>query len=80
MFMSALKSFLVPNKHPFHMSLSFSHPPSLLSLLSAVELSRISFPGEVVKLEEAWGDHLVQQKHMDAAINHFIEAGYARLT
>ncbi|KAJ3607079.1 hypothetical protein NHX12_026594 [Muraenolepis orangiensis] len=41
----------------------------------AVELSRLSFPGEVVKLEEAWGDHLVQQKHMDAAINHFIEAG-----
>ncbi|CAL8315982.1 unnamed protein product [Lota lota] len=41
----------------------------------AVELSRVSFPSEVVKLEEAWGDHLVQQKQMDAAINHFIEAG-----
>ncbi|XP_030200601.1 intraflagellar transport protein 172 homolog [Gadus morhua] len=41
----------------------------------AVELSRVSFPSEVVRLEEAWGDHLVQQKQMDAAINHFIEAG-----
>uniref|UniRef100_A0A8C6TKI7 IFT80/172/WDR35 TPR domain-containing protein n=1 Tax=Neogobius melanostomus TaxID=47308 RepID=A0A8C6TKI7_9GOBI len=41
----------------------------------AVELSRAAFPSEVVRLEEAWGDHLVQQKHMDAAINHFIEAG-----
>ncbi|KAK2101763.1 hypothetical protein P7K49_019429, partial [Saguinus oedipus] len=28
----------------------------------------------VVKLEEAWGDHLVQQKQLDAAINHYIEA------
>ncbi|XP_037541130.1 intraflagellar transport protein 172 homolog [Nematolebias whitei] len=41
----------------------------------AVELARVSFPAEVVKLEEAWGDYLVQQKQMDAAINHFIEAG-----
>ncbi|KAM9703852.1 intraflagellar transport protein 172 homolog [Menidia menidia] len=41
----------------------------------AVELARIAFPAEVVKLEEAWGDYLVQQKQMDAAINHFIEAG-----
>lgn len=41
----------------------------------AVELARLAFPGEVVKLEEAWGDYLVQQKQMDAAINHFIEAG-----
>lgn len=42
----------------------------------AVELARLAFPTEVVKLEEAWGDYLVQQKQMDAAINHFIEAGY----
>lgn len=42
----------------------------------AVELARITFPAEVVKLEESWGDYLVQQKQMDAAINHFIEAGY----
>ncbi|XP_023121303.2 intraflagellar transport protein 172 homolog [Amphiprion ocellaris] len=41
----------------------------------AVELARVAFPAEVVKLEEAWGDYLVQQKQMDAAINHFIEAG-----
>ncbi|XP_058470061.1 intraflagellar transport protein 172 homolog [Solea solea] len=41
----------------------------------AVELARVAFPGEVVKLEKSWGDYLVQQKQMDAAINHFIEAG-----
>ncbi|KAJ8275180.1 hypothetical protein COCON_G00098050 [Conger conger] len=41
----------------------------------AVELARVAFPGDVVKLEEAWGDYLVQQKQMDAAINHYIEAG-----
>ncbi|POI27903.1 hypothetical protein CIB84_008347, partial [Bambusicola thoracicus] len=39
-----------------------------------VELARLAFPAEVVKLEEAWGDHLVQQKQLDAAINHYIEA------
>ncbi|XP_004083357.1 intraflagellar transport protein 172 homolog [Oryzias latipes] len=43
----------------------------------AVELARAAFPAEVVKLENAWGDHLVQLKQMDAAINHFIEAGYS---
>ncbi|CAB1340225.1 unnamed protein product, partial [Coregonus sp. 'balchen'] len=41
----------------------------------AVELARVAFPADVVKLEEAWGDYLVQQKQMDAAINHYIEAG-----
>ncbi|XP_060947369.1 intraflagellar transport protein 172 homolog [Limanda limanda] len=41
----------------------------------AVELARVAFPAKVVKLEEDWGDCLVQQKQMDAAINHFIEAG-----
>uniref|UniRef100_A0A3P8XGI6 IF140/IFT172/WDR19 TPR domain-containing protein n=1 Tax=Esox lucius TaxID=8010 RepID=A0A3P8XGI6_ESOLU len=41
----------------------------------AVELARMAFPADVVKLEEAWGDYLVQQKQMDAAINHYIEAG-----
>ncbi|XP_023687337.1 intraflagellar transport protein 172 homolog [Paramormyrops kingsleyae] len=41
----------------------------------AVELARAAFPADVVKLEEAWGDYLVQQKQMDAAINHYIEAG-----
>uniref|UniRef100_A0A3B3H2Z1 Intraflagellar transport 172 n=1 Tax=Oryzias latipes TaxID=8090 RepID=A0A3B3H2Z1_ORYLA len=32
----------------------------------AVELARAAFPAEVVKLENAWGDHLVQLKQMDA--------------
>ena len=48
---------------------------SLLSFYVAVELSRVAFPREVVKLEEAWGDYLVSQKQLDAAINHYIEAG-----
>ena len=30
---------------------------------------------QVVKLEEEWGDYLVQQKQLDSAISHFIEAG-----
>lgn len=42
----------------------------------AVELARYAFPENVTKLEEEWGEHLVQQKQLDAAINHFIEAGY----
>lgn len=45
-------------------------------LLLAVELSRVAFPREVVKLEEDWGDYLVSQKQLDAAINHYIEAGW----
>uniref|UniRef100_A0A3B3CG72 Intraflagellar transport 172 n=1 Tax=Oryzias melastigma TaxID=30732 RepID=A0A3B3CG72_ORYME len=55
-----------------------SQTRTLMFLLpAAVELARGAFPAEVVKLEEAWGDYLVQQKQMDAAINHFIEAGCA---
>ncbi|KAJ3413121.1 hypothetical protein HDV05_008517 [Chytridiales sp. JEL 0842] len=49
---------------------------------AAVELARVAYPHEVVVLEEAcivlikqWGDHLISQKQMDAAINHYIEAG-----
>ena len=30
---------------------------------------------EVVNLEELWGDHLVHSQQLDAAINHYIEAG-----
>lgn len=30
---------------------------------------------EVVLLEEEWGDYLVSHKQLDAAINHYIEAG-----
>ena len=41
----------------------------------AVELARREFPSEVVNLEEEWGDHLADNKQMDAAINHYIEAG-----
>ena len=41
----------------------------------AVELARYAFPEKVVKLEEEWGDFLVGQKQLDAAINHFIEGG-----
>lgn len=44
-----------------------------------MELARLAFPGEVVKLEEAWGDHLVQQKQLDAAINHYIEARWGQV-
>ena len=43
--------------------------------VTAVELARYAFPEKVTKLEEEWGEHLVQQKQLDAAINHFIEAG-----
>ncbi|XP_070378558.1 intraflagellar transport protein 172 homolog [Dermacentor albipictus] len=41
----------------------------------AVELSRQRNPGDVVALEEEWGEYLVSQRQLDAAINHFIEAG-----
>lgn len=40
----------------------------------AVDLARRMFPREVVSLEHDWGMYLVQQKQLDAAINHFIEA------
>ncbi|TPX67270.1 hypothetical protein SpCBS45565_g03981 [Spizellomyces sp. 'palustris'] len=42
---------------------------------AAVDLARAVFPQEVVKLQEQWGDHLVSQKQMDGAVNHYIEAG-----
>ncbi|KAJ3273642.1 hypothetical protein HDV01_004251 [Terramyces sp. JEL0728] len=42
---------------------------------AAVDLSRVLYPSEVVKLEEQWGDFLMTQKQTDGAINHFIEAG-----
>jgi len=41
----------------------------------AVELSRRSFPDEVIRLEDEWGDKLADEKQLDAAINHYIEAG-----
>ena len=42
----------------------------------AIELARTAYPAEVVGLEEQWGDHLTSQKQFNAAITHFIEAGY----
>ena len=42
----------------------------------AVELARTAFPGEVVRLEEQWGDHLCSFKQYDTAIIHYVEAGY----
>ena len=41
----------------------------------AVDLARRAFPHRVVELERSWGEWLVQHKQVDAAINHFIEAG-----
>lgn len=43
----------------------------------AIELAKHSQPGLVVALEEEWGDWLVSQRQVDAAINHYIEAGSA---
>lgn len=42
---------------------------------NAVELARRHFPSQVVGLEQSWGDYLVSQKQVDAAIAHYIEAG-----
>uniref|UniRef100_A0A7S0YIK8 Intraflagellar transport protein n=1 Tax=Polytomella parva TaxID=51329 RepID=A0A7S0YIK8_9CHLO len=44
----------------------------------AIDLARREDPSQVRVLEELWGDWLVVQKQMDAAINHFIES-YAPL-
>lgn len=44
----------------------------------AVDLARLVNPEQVVQLEEEWGDSLVENKQMDAAISHFIEAGCTR--
>eukprot|EP00746_Dinoflagellata_sp_MGD_P167287 gnl/MRDRNA2_/MRDRNA2_97790_c0_seq1.p1 gnl/MRDRNA2_/MRDRNA2_97790_c0~~gnl/MRDRNA2_/MRDRNA2_97790_c0_seq1.p1 ORF type:complete len:1756 (-),score=421.22 gnl/MRDRNA2_/MRDRNA2_97790_c0_seq1:252-5519(-) len=41
----------------------------------AVELAKQQQPALVVQLEQEWGDWLVAQKQVDAAINHYIEAG-----
>lgn len=44
----------------------------------AVELARVISPEKVTALEEEWGDNLVENRQLDAAINHFIEAGKTR--
>lgn len=41
----------------------------------AIELAKQSQPALVVQLEEEWGDWLSSQRQVDAAINHYIEAG-----
>lgn len=41
----------------------------------AVELARREFPGQVVGLEEEWGDHLYGLQQFDAACAHFIQCG-----
>jgi hypothetical protein len=38
----------------------------------AIDLARRQFPAAVIQIEEEWGDWLMSQKAMDAAINHFI--------
>jgi len=40
----------------------------------AVALCRREFPAQVVQLYEEWGDFCVEQKQMDAASSHYIQA------
>ncbi len=44
----------------------------------AIDLARREFPASVIEIEEEWGDWLMGQKAMDAAINHFIGERSAR--
>lgn len=62
------------------LDLMFSAPHGLLSSYvlpyrKAVQLAKTCAPSTVIALEEEWGDWLASQKQMDAAINHYIEAG-----
>lgn len=41
----------------------------------AVDLSRATFPAQVVELEAMWGDHLMEKGQLDLACSHFIQAG-----
>ena len=61
---------------------STSSSSSHLSVMcvTAVDLARYAFPADVVGLEEQFGDYLVSRKELDAAINHFIEAGWVVLS
>ena len=52
-----------------------SDPQCVPKCRKAVQLARGHAPAAVITLEEEWGDWLASQKQMDAAINHFIEAG-----
>lgn len=40
-----------------------------------IDLTRKINPKNVTSLEEEWGDHLIENKQYNAAINHYIEAG-----
>uniref|UniRef100_A0A8D8X160 Intraflagellar transport protein 172 homolog n=1 Tax=Cacopsylla melanoneura TaxID=428564 RepID=A0A8D8X160_9HEMI len=40
-----------------------------------IDLTRKINPKNVTALEEEWGDHLIENKQYNAAINHYIEAG-----
>merc|ERR1719181_1177479 len=40
----------------------------------AIELAKQNNPSVIMQLEEEWGDWLVSQRQVDAAINHYIEA------
>lgn len=42
----------------------------------ALDVAREHLPSEVVWLEEEWGNYLVAHRQLDAAVSHFIEAGY----
>ena len=46
----------------------------------AIELARTAFPGEVVRLELEFANYLTSLRQHDAAILHFIEAGYGSLS
>jgi len=41
----------------------------------AVKLAKLAFPNDVVQLEEEWGDYLAGNRQLDAATDHYIEAG-----
>merc|ERR1719157_341512 len=41
----------------------------------AIDLAKQAQPAFIVQLEQEWGDWLVSQRQVDAAINHYIEAG-----
>jgi intraflagellar transport protein 172 len=45
------------------------------SYSKAVEMAKKHLPKLVEKLEDEWGDWLMSQKQLEAAITHFIEAG-----
>jgi len=36
----------------------------------AVDICKKHFPGEIVRLEEKWGDYLISMKQSESAISH----------